>query len=302
MAANPSPGPWPAESCQGVGTRATTWAALGSEHWLGGVVVRGAAGVSRGRGPCVTCNDQVTVRSPCGVGGQGRLLTVPRDHSRVNEEACGPRAETGCESGEAALGSRPHEGLCREPAPKEAHMTSGRVTSTPGKGRRVFLGSLAPGKPLGGDPWRRALVPLPHPLPTWQGGCPAAAGGARTDPPEVALGFQGQRLLVPHAVCYSFCFPHEWLRHSGHVGIHAPHQSVIPVSFRGHRGLWWDPEICAPNYCPQPGGGHLCASDKGEQSLGPGACGGAQKQASPPLQGDRDATLPALSHWAGVWP
>lgn len=46
------------------------------------------------------------------------------------------------------------------------------------------------GKPLGGTPGG-ALVPLPHPLPTWQGGCPAAAGGARTDPPEVELGFQG---------------------------------------------------------------------------------------------------------------
>ena len=62
-------------------------------------MVRGAAGVSQGQDRASLAMIQVTVRSPCGVGGQGRLLTVPETVAEVNEEACGPRAEMGCESG-----------------------------------------------------------------------------------------------------------------------------------------------------------------------------------------------------------
>lgn len=148
-------------------------------------------------------------------------------------------------------------------------------------------------------------MPLPHPLPTWQGGCPAATGGARTDPPEVALGFQGQRLpaFLMLSVIASV-FPMSGLDTQVTWEFMHPTNSVIPVSFRGHRGLWWDPEICAPNYRPQPWRGATCVPVTRESS--PGAqelVEGAQKQASPTSAGRQGATLPTpQSLGRGVWP
>ena len=78
--------------------------------------MRGAAGVSRGHDYASLAMIQVTVRSPCGVGGQGRLLTVPETVAEVDEEACGSRAETGCESRRRPQGQDLMRG--RWPAPQ----------------------------------------------------------------------------------------------------------------------------------------------------------------------------------------
>lgn len=52
--------------------------------------------------------------------------------------------------------------------------------------RRVLLGSLRPGERLASGPRGRgcALVPQPHPLPTWRGAPRplGGGGGTRTDP------------------------------------------------------------------------------------------------------------------------
>lgn len=72
-----------------------------------------------------------------------------------------------------------------------------------------------------------------------------------------------------------------------------PTNSVIPVSFRGHGGLWWDPEICAPNYRPPHWRGATFVPVTRESS--PGAeelVEGAQKQASPTSAGGQGANLP----------
>lgn len=36
---------------------------------------------------------QIAIRSPCLASSQGRLLTVPQTVAKVDDEACGPRAE-----------------------------------------------------------------------------------------------------------------------------------------------------------------------------------------------------------------
>lgn len=61
-----------------------------------------------------------------------------------------------------------------------------------------------------------------------------------------------------------------------------PTNSVIPVSFRGHRGLWWDRRSVPLTTAPNPGGGHLCASDKGRAVLEPRSLWEALKSRCPP--------------------
>lgn len=102
----------PAESCWGVRAAGRTWAVLGSGRagWVGWWC-EVLQGVSWGQDRASLAMIQVTVRSPCGVGGQGRLLAVPETIAKVDEEACGPRAETRCESGRWTWGQGIMRGL-----------------------------------------------------------------------------------------------------------------------------------------------------------------------------------------------
>lgn len=175
-------------------------------------------------------------------------------------------------------------------------MTSGRVTSTPGKGRHVFLGSLAPGKPLGGDPWRGAGASASS-TAHLAGQLPCGRWRGQDRPPRSCAGFP-RALRLPAFLMLSVIasvFPMSGLDIQVTWEFMHPTNSVIPVSFRGHRGLWWDPEICAPNYCPQPWRGATCVPVTRESS--PGAqelVEGAQKQVSPTSAGRQGATLPTL--------
>lgn len=84
----------------------------------------GAAATSGGRGCASLALVQVAVRSPCLVSIQGRLLAVPQAVAKVDDEACGPTAETGVNRAlvappQAGLGAQgsPAANPLRQPAP-----------------------------------------------------------------------------------------------------------------------------------------------------------------------------------------
>lgn len=250
---------------------------------LGGVVVRGAAGVSWGQDHASLAMIQVTVRSPCGVGGQGRLLAVPETVAEVDQEACGSRAETGCESGRRPQSQDLLRG--RGPAPqvsphdfRQGHLYTwqrqARLSGQPCAWQATGWG------PLEGR-WCLCLIHCPP------GGAAALwplEGSSR--PSRSCTGFP-RALGLPGLLTLSVTapdFPTSGLDPQVTWEFMQPTNSVILLSFRGHRGLWLDPEICAPT-------DHLCASDKGEQSWSPGACGGCSK-----------AGIPHLCREAGSYP
>lgn len=169
---------------------------------------------------------QVTVRSPCWVGGQGRLLAVPETIAKVDEEACGPRAETGCEwapsgpgkqSPQQPLQAAPLGGLGRwrpqagPPWRRARLIVQGRLYA---QQRRILLGSLRSGERLGSGPrgqggrWFHSLICCPP------GGVPRGRWwGARTDPAGVTLSpprrtSQGTRApQALRAVCTALVLP-----------------------------------------------------------------------------------------------
>ena len=178
-------------------------------------------------------------------------------------------------------------------------MTSGRVTSTAGKGRRVFLGSLTLGKPLGGDPWRGAGASASS-TAHLAGRLPCSRWRSQDRPSRSCAGFP-RALGLPGLLTLSVIasvFPMSGLDTQVTWEFMQPTNSVIPVSFRGHRGLWWDPEICAPSYRPPLWQGATFVPVTRESS--PGAqelMEGAQKQASPTSAGRQGVTLPTPQSW-----
>lgn len=113
---------------------------------------------------------QVTVRSPCLVGGQGGLLAVPEAVAEVDEEACGGQQSAGMKRGPGTQAGSPGQ------SQHAAARTQLSQQGTPTRGEGGSLWAASPGRLLsscGGVPRGGGT-----------GSLASSAAGDKRDPPE----------------------------------------------------------------------------------------------------------------------